>query len=105
MQSTESQKKWKSKNFQENKEYFANRQRLRREQFRQIIEKAKDIPCFDCNKRYPYFVMDFDHVRGRKEFQISDSAHKLPSVERLLKEISKCDVVCANCHRLRTFGN
>jgi hypothetical protein len=48
--------------------------------------------------------MDLDHVRGRKEFKVSEAVQKAYSinVERLHAEIAKCDVVCANCHRIRT---
>jgi hypothetical protein len=45
--------------------------------------------------------MDFDHVRGQKAFNIGNCRYDV-SVERLLQEIAKCDVVCAVCHRLRT---
>lgn len=41
------------------------RQRTR-QAIRDFIQNEKSKPCVDCNKRYPYFVMDFDHVRGEK---------------------------------------
>ena len=52
--------------------------------------------------QYPYYVMQFDHVRGVKEGDVS----KFVSSRRLkkaLEEIKKCEVVCANCHAARTF--
>lgn len=72
----------------------------------------------DCNQSFPPYVMDFDHVRGEKEFlisQVSDKRRLLGdlrdikgsasvSQERLLKEIEKCDLVCSNCHRIRTHN-
>jgi hypothetical protein len=46
--------------------------------------------------------MDFDHhAPGSKTLAIGESA--LVSTARLLAEIAKCEVVCANCHRIRTF--
>ena len=57
--------------------------------------------CADCRKKYPHFVMDFDHARGEKKFNISSGVHKC-SMEELQIEIAKCDLVCANCHRIRT---
>ena len=63
---------------------------------------AKDQPCADCDVKYPPHVMDFDHVRGEKEFGIGESYYRVGR-KRLLAEIAKCDVVCANCHRERTF--
>lgn len=66
-----------------------------------VLSALKDKPCADCGQRYPSCVMDFDHVRGKKSFNIfSGMAHALAT---LLKEVKKCEVVCANCHRLRTF--
>ena len=87
--------------------YYRNRERLlrgaheRREAHQEIANIAKSVTCADCGESYPPFVMDFDHVRGRKEFQIGGSLHL--ALDRLLKEIDKCDVVCSNCHRFRTF--
>jgi len=46
--------------------------------------------------------MDFDHVRGEKVLSISAMVHKGFSWESILAEIAKCDVVCSNCHRIRT---
>lgn len=67
-----------------------------------ILRDAKDRPCADCDVRYPFYVMDFDHVRGEKLFAMASC--KLCHVgQTLLDEIAKCDVVCANCHRKRTY--
>ena len=35
------------------------------------IRKLKSEPCVDCNVAYPWYVMDFDHVRGEKKFNLS----------------------------------
>jgi hypothetical protein len=56
-------------------------------------------PCKDCNKHYPHYVMHFDHLKD-KVFNIGSSTSKASDIFR--KEISKCDVVCANCHAERT---
>jgi hypothetical protein len=48
--------------------------------------------------------MDLDHVRGTKEFKVSEAvqaAYAYP-IKRVFDEIAKCEVVCANCHRVRT---
>ena len=75
---------------------------LRRQQAKDTIIAAKDKPCGDCRRRYPAHVMDFDHVRGKKIANVS-SGRFHSSMRGLLKEIAKCDVVCANCHRERTY--
>lgn len=74
---------------------------------KKIIQKYKeDHPCSDCGQKYPFFVMEFDHVpgRGKKTIDISLALQRRWKLERLLKEIEKCDVVCSNCHRIRTFS-
>jgi hypothetical protein len=68
---------------------------------RQIVIEAKQKPCADCGIQYPYYVMDFDHREGEtKNFSLF-KIHGA-TVKRILEEITKCDVVCANCHRKRT---
>ena len=47
--------------------------------------------------------MDFDHVRGNKCGIISRMTSAPMSAAKLLAEIAKCEVVCANCHRRRTL--
>jgi hypothetical protein len=68
---------------------------------RSIINSIKNIPCTDCGIKYPPYVMDFDHVKGQKEFNIGSKYHGR-SVDKLILEIEKCEIVCANCHRIRT---
>jgi hypothetical protein len=46
--------------------------------------------------------MHFDHVRGEKLFNISRCAWHGITLAKLKVEIAKCDVVCANCHAIRT---
>lgn len=80
---------------------YAKKQR-KRVRLRELIREAKDVPCADCGVRYPTYVMDFDH-RADKTIIVSKLV-EFGSVRKLLNEIAKCDVVCANCHRERTFG-
>jgi len=65
------------------------------------LRKLKDGPCIDCGQRFPPPIMEWDHVRGEKEFGLADTIANNISRERILKEIEKCELVCANCHRLR----
>lgn len=91
--------------YQRNKELYkvrANESRRKiRDQIRTYIQQLKETtPCKDCGKLYPYYVMDFDHLKD-KEFQVSNLAKGF-SLEKVKKEIAKCELVCANCHRIRT---
>jgi hypothetical protein len=47
--------------------------------------------------------MDFHHVRGDKLFHLSQCDRKGITIEMVYAELAKCDLVCANCHRLRTY--
>lgn len=58
----------------------------------------------DCLKLYPFYCMDFDHVRGKKKFDIGKAVLLQVTMKELLAEIAKCEIVCANCHRVRTYG-
>lgn len=59
--------------------------------------------CYDCHNLFPHYILEFDHKPQYK---------KLDNVYRVLRaygekaawdEIKKCDVVCANCHKMRTY--
>jgi hypothetical protein len=66
------------------------------------LNSIKSVPCLDCKKNFPPYVMDFDHVKGTKKFSIgSEKTHALDTIK---KEIEKCEVVCSNCHRIRTWN-
>jgi len=67
----------------------------------EYVKKAKDKPCADCGKEYPFYVMQFDHIMGDKKFNVSE--YKRHSLKSIIKEIKKCAVVCANCHARRTY--
>lgn len=75
----------------------------KRKSIKALLRRSKDKPCADCGNRYAVEVMDFDHIpeRGPKLFNLSKCGGDwtFADVER---EIFKCEVVCANCHRLRT---
>ena len=69
------------------------------------IKKIKEAtPCLDCHKHYPYYCMDFDHCRGEKTHNINYMVMRRMSFKNIQKEIDKCDLICSNCHRKRTFS-
>ncbi len=65
-----------------------------------LVERYGDQPCLDCGNHFQWCAMDFDHVRGVKKQAVS----KMPNYRREMveAEIAKCELVCANCHRVRT---
>jgi len=67
--------------------------------FMALIKESK--PCMDCGGWFPFYVMQFDHVRGDKMRSVSSM--NTYSVQSVMDEIEKCDLVCANCHAIRTY--
>ncbi len=68
-----------------------------------ILEYKRNGKCMDCGllgKEYPE-ILEFDHIRN-KAFDISLFKRYILSLDRLKEEIKKCELVCANCHRIRT---
>lgn len=66
-----------------------------------LLEAFKSKPCIDCGNRFSSECMDFDH-RPDQDKCAPVSDFKTMNLDRLLTEINKCDLVCANCHRIRT---
>lgn len=65
--------------------------------------KAAVKYCPDCGHQKQWFQMDFDHVRGVKRFSLSQYHHHTQSLDVIKEEVEKCDIICACCHRLRTY--
>ena|ERR1041385_870618 len=74
----------------------------RKVRLRHFIHAAKDKPCTDCKKKFPTYVMDFDHRPGERKLHQVGQLERRGSKRIILEEIAKCDVVCSNCHRIRT---
>ena len=69
---------------------------------RDKVNKIKtDSGCVDCGFNVHPFALDFDHVRGVKKYCISEMTQRSMAWHLIVEETNKCDVVCANCHRLR----
>jgi len=76
------------------------RRNTRIKRHREIVRSIKQQPCVDCGKTFPPEAMDFDHI-GEKRVEVSRLLY-VSGTAALLAEIEKCEVVCANCHRIRT---
>jgi len=69
----------------------------RRKWFQSLKEKD---PCLRCGQKYPYYVMDWHHRNPcEKSFGLGQQSFR-KSRKLLLEEIAKCDLLCANCHRI-----
>ncbi len=108
-------RQWRKKNpttvLKYNKDYYARHaQKLRGEAKPRSILRGKELtayihslkegrPCVDCGFMGNPWQKDWDHVRGKK---VDDVSH-LRSKASIDTEIAKCDLVCACCHRERTY--
>lgn len=83
--------------------YITSNREVKRELLRMWIkEYLLAHPCVDCGEGR-FVLLDFDHRDSKdKTRSISDMLRAAVSRDTLLAEVQKCDVRCANCHRLRT---
>lgn len=87
----------------EKRERYHAATRKRRAGIRNKINEYKGSkPCADCNYSYPHYVMDFDHINEDKVMAVSKMI-KHSSWDQVVQEIEKCELVCSNCHRERTW--
>lgn len=71
---------------------------------RDLINKIKiDRGCAICGYNDHAAALDFNHTQGDKKFNVSQDPKV--ALHRLLEEIDKCEVLCANCHRVHTYEN
>jgi len=84
-----------------NKEYYLDKSKKNKEKYRSEFAGFMEAKaCIDCgieDRR----VLEFDHIADDKDYNIADRAGTIP-LKTLMKEIDKCEIVCANCHRIRT---
>lgn len=88
--------------YEADKASYKGRAKERRRETREFIRSLKhNKKCVDCKKPHPYWRMDFDHLDG-KVSKLSSPEVGQWSMERILAEVAKCELVCSNCHRDRT---
>lgn len=99
----EDRKTYFAAHYQENKDYYLTRNRRYVSEKQQHIRQFKNVPCTDCRGEYPYYVMDLDHRPGTVKRYEPAQLPTLAGWDALKAELAKCDVVCSNCHRVRTY--
>src|SRR5262245_43122685 len=88
--------------YEKRKEHYKQMNKESRRQrhaiWRKRLAQLKNRPCKDCGKTYPPYCLDFDHLDPEtKVADISIMLRRNASEDRLLAEIKKTEVVCANC--------
>lgn len=78
----------------------AARRRRRLEARAFVNSSLQDRSCSDCGEDDP-LVLEFDHL-GEKRADVATLIRAGASLRRVRSELAGCDVVCVNCHRVRT---
>jgi hypothetical protein len=90
---------WYKRNKEKQKEY---RKIYKQRSCSFVLEYLQAHPCMDCGEA-DVVVLEFDHRDpSTKMYNIGTMLDRCFKSEKILEEISKCDVVCANCHKRRT---
>lgn len=93
------QREWYKRNKERQKKWVRDRQALLTQKIR---DYKLELGCKDCGYNEHFAALDFDHL-GDKEYNIAELSRRGWCWERILREIEKCEVVCSNCHRIRTY--
>jgi len=86
----------KEKCAQQGREYYLKK----RKDYISLVVQLKSGPCVDCKQTFHPAAMEFDHRESSPKNQ-SISAMRSHSIEAILDEVSRCDLRCASCHRIR----
>jgi|SRR5882757_216449 len=101
----EDQKAAARRHYEDNKDVYKQRAKAHKvkmvEQAQMYVRGLKSNPCTDCGGLFHPVAMDFDHL-GDKERNIADMVRDGSLIANIDKEVAKCELVCSNCHRLRT---
>lgn len=79
---------------------FTKMARTRNYEFIEMYKK--NHPCVDCGNS-DIRVLDFDHIGNNKLTEVSKMAKDIWSLDRIKREINKCQIRCSNCHRIKTW--
>lgn len=97
--------KYQAAHYQRNKEKMNAKALARQKATKVFWKNLKDNkPCMDCKVVHRYIALEYDHRdSSTKTEDVSVMTARGLSRKTILKEIAKCDMVCANCHRYRTL--
>lgn len=83
------------------REYMREWTRKRRQETRQkIVEIKAASGCMRCGMKHPACLQFHHRNPEEKVFGINRFITKIRSFEKILAEIAKCDILCANCHAI-----
>jgi hypothetical protein len=69
-----------------------------------LAERLAGEACACCGLAAPQ-ILEFDHRHGAKSASVSQMVQRGLSIKTIEAEIAKCDILCPNCHRIRTHAD
>ena len=60
--------------------------------------------CSHCGGVFPDAAFDFHHLNSSEKESNPSDMIEANSIERISSELSKCILLCANCHRIEHYG-
>lgn len=91
---------YRKQHYEDNKQKYIIKAAKNKNKYRNdYYEWLSTKQCVDCGN-HDVRVLEQDHIRDKK-FNIAKMVGAVP-LGTLMKELEKCEVVCANCHRIRT---
>tara|TARA_Y100000310_G_C20070223_1_gene529022 strand:- start:34 stop:513 length:480 start_codon:yes stop_codon:yes gene_type:complete len=100
-------KSYLKKHYTHNQAYYIKKAAHHTRRYEKIAQKTifeikMSNPCITCGERDPR-VLDFDHIQpSEKLHSVANMVKGGYSLDRILDEIEKCQILCANCHRRKT---
>jgi len=97
----ECHKEYRKNHYETNRQKYIDKAKRNKEEYRkQYFEWLSTKSCVDCGVS-DIRVLEQDHLRD-KEYNVSSRIGRL-TLEAMMPELDKCEIVCANCHRIRTI--
>lgn len=85
--------------YEKKKDYYRNQVKSKKDYLKEFVKRFKNIcKCSVCGEDRGW-LLDFHHCNGEDKLREVAYMYKYGSINSLKKEIRKCKVLCANCHR------
>lgn len=97
--------KYKKASYQKHREKRIAQSANRKKLFLLEFRKFKEKPCIDCSIQYHPAAMHWHHKPGLPKVNNVGTLVNQGKREAALAEIAKCELLCANCHAVRTWGS
>jgi hypothetical protein len=88
--------------YERNSDLVKQKSKEKKESMKRFVDAVKSFPCQDCESFWPVCAMQLDHREPSQKVKQVSTIINFGSWSKTVEEIMKCDLVCANCHAIRT---